>query len=156
MHRIDEHLFTLQQNLELFDIYQRQLTACDVAVEAHLGHSVTLRQVAFVLALHFALPKSAWIDGRGRLEGLGSGGTETASSESGFTAIRPVLSAVEGRTRRGFPRPDRMAATRLCVARHPRRPRPAIQVVFGIYRKGSGALCSAICSSNHFWNSSAV
>jgi hypothetical protein len=31
-----EHLFALQQNLELFDIYQRQLTACDVAVEAHL------------------------------------------------------------------------------------------------------------------------
>ncbi len=33
-----EHLFTLQQNLELFDIYQRQLAACDVAVEAHLTH----------------------------------------------------------------------------------------------------------------------
>jgi hypothetical protein len=32
-----EHLFALQQNLELFDIYQRQLTACDVAVEAHLA-----------------------------------------------------------------------------------------------------------------------
>ena len=31
-----EHLFALQQNLELFDIYQRQLTACDVALEAHL------------------------------------------------------------------------------------------------------------------------
>jgi len=35
-----EHLFTLQQNLELFDIYQRQLTACDVAMEAHLTHIV--------------------------------------------------------------------------------------------------------------------
>ena len=32
-----EHLFVLQQNLELFDIYQRQLTACDVAIEAHLA-----------------------------------------------------------------------------------------------------------------------
>lgn len=32
-----EHLFALQQNLELFDVYQRQLTACDVAVEAHLA-----------------------------------------------------------------------------------------------------------------------
>lgn len=31
-----EHVFVLQQNLELFDIYQRQLTACDVAIEAHL------------------------------------------------------------------------------------------------------------------------
>lgn len=30
-----EHLFVLQQNLELFDIYPRQLAACDVAVEAH-------------------------------------------------------------------------------------------------------------------------
>ncbi len=26
----------------------------------------------------------------------------------------------------------------------------------GAYRKGSGALCSAICCSNHVWNSSAV
>ena len=32
-----EHVFVLQQNLELFDIYQRQLTACDVAIEAHLA-----------------------------------------------------------------------------------------------------------------------
>jgi hypothetical protein len=32
-----EHGFVLQQNLELFDIYQRQLTACDVAIEAHLA-----------------------------------------------------------------------------------------------------------------------
>ena len=32
-----EHLFTLQQNLELFDVYQRQLTACDVAVEGYLA-----------------------------------------------------------------------------------------------------------------------
>jgi len=32
-----EHLFVLQQNLELFDAYQRQLAACDTAIDAHLG-----------------------------------------------------------------------------------------------------------------------
>ena len=32
-----EHLFVLQQNLELFDTYQQQLTACDAAIEAHLA-----------------------------------------------------------------------------------------------------------------------
>jgi transposase len=37
-HYRDEHVFVLQQNLELFDAYQRQLTACDVAIEAHLAH----------------------------------------------------------------------------------------------------------------------
>lgn len=31
-----EHLFILQQNLELFDAYQRQLATCDTAIEAHL------------------------------------------------------------------------------------------------------------------------
>jgi hypothetical protein len=31
-----EHLFVLQQNLDLFDVYQRQVPACDVAIEAHL------------------------------------------------------------------------------------------------------------------------
>ena len=31
-----EHVFVLQQNLELFDRYQEQLGACDAAVEAHL------------------------------------------------------------------------------------------------------------------------
>jgi transposase len=31
-----EHLFALQQNLELFDTYQRQLAACDAAVETYL------------------------------------------------------------------------------------------------------------------------
>jgi transposase len=38
-----EHVFVLQQNLELFDAYQRQLAACDAAIEAHLqtlaGHA---------------------------------------------------------------------------------------------------------------------
>jgi transposase len=32
-----EHVFVLQQNLELFDTYQRQLAACDTAIEAHLA-----------------------------------------------------------------------------------------------------------------------
>jgi transposase len=32
-----EHVFALQQNLELFDAYQRQLIACDAAIEAHLA-----------------------------------------------------------------------------------------------------------------------
>ena len=32
-----EHVFVLQQNLDLFDAYQQQLTACDVAIEAHLA-----------------------------------------------------------------------------------------------------------------------
>lgn len=31
-----EHVFVLQQNLALFDIYQQQITACDAAVKAHL------------------------------------------------------------------------------------------------------------------------
>jgi transposase len=32
-----EHLFVLQQNLELFDVYQQQLAACDTAIERHLA-----------------------------------------------------------------------------------------------------------------------
>ena len=32
-----EHVFVLQQNLELFDTYQQQLAACDGALEAHLA-----------------------------------------------------------------------------------------------------------------------
>jgi hypothetical protein len=32
-----EHVFVLQQNLELFDAYQQQLAACDTAMEAHLA-----------------------------------------------------------------------------------------------------------------------
>lgn len=31
-----EHVFVLQQNLELFDAYQRQLAGCDAAIEAYL------------------------------------------------------------------------------------------------------------------------
>ena len=36
-HYRPEHLFVLQQNLELFDMYHRQLAACDAAIEAHLA-----------------------------------------------------------------------------------------------------------------------
>lgn len=32
-----EHVFVLQQNLELFDVFQQQLAACDTAIEAQLG-----------------------------------------------------------------------------------------------------------------------
>ncbi len=32
-----EHLFVLQQNLELFDVFQQQLAACDRAIEAYLA-----------------------------------------------------------------------------------------------------------------------
>jgi transposase len=35
-HYRPEHVFVLQQNLELFDRYQAQLAACDTAIEAHL------------------------------------------------------------------------------------------------------------------------
>lgn len=37
-----EHLFVLQQNLELFDTYQQQLMACDAAVEGHLAQLAAL------------------------------------------------------------------------------------------------------------------
>jgi len=35
-HYRPEHVFVLQQNLELFDAYQRQLAACDAAIEGHV------------------------------------------------------------------------------------------------------------------------
>jgi len=35
-HYRPEHIFVLQQNLELFDAYQHQLAACDTAIEAHV------------------------------------------------------------------------------------------------------------------------
>lgn len=36
-HYRPEHLFVLRQNLELFDAYQRQLAACDAAIEGHVA-----------------------------------------------------------------------------------------------------------------------
>jgi transposase len=35
-----EHVFVLQQNLELFDMYQRQVAGCDVAIDAHLARLI--------------------------------------------------------------------------------------------------------------------
>jgi transposase len=35
-HYQPEQIFVLKQNLELFDVYQRQLVACDTEIEAHL------------------------------------------------------------------------------------------------------------------------
>jgi transposase len=35
-HYRPEHVFVLQQNLELFDAYRRQVAACDAAIEAHV------------------------------------------------------------------------------------------------------------------------
>jgi transposase len=39
-HYRPEHVFVLQQNLELFDVCHAQLAACDTAIEAHI-HTVT-------------------------------------------------------------------------------------------------------------------
>jgi transposase len=36
-----EHVFVLQQNLELFDTYQRQLAACDTGIEGQLARLTT-------------------------------------------------------------------------------------------------------------------
>ena len=38
-HYRPEHLFVLQQNLELFDACQAQLAACDHAIEAHIQYA---------------------------------------------------------------------------------------------------------------------
>jgi len=35
-HYRPEHVFVLQQNLELFDTYQRQVAACDAAIDTHV------------------------------------------------------------------------------------------------------------------------
>jgi len=45
-----EHVFVLQQNLEIFDMYQRQLATCDAAIEAHLQR-LTARVTAPTTAL---------------------------------------------------------------------------------------------------------
>ena len=51
-----EHVFVLQQNLELFDTYQQRLAACDIAIEAHLAQ----------LAVTTAPPVSSLPDARRR------------------------------------------------------------------------------------------
>src|SRR5215470_16775290 len=50
------HLFALKQNLELFDTYQRQLTACDAAIEGHLQ---TLATKAAAAADPLPAPRSS-------------------------------------------------------------------------------------------------
>jgi transposase len=39
-----EHLFALRQNFEAFEFYQRQITDCDQAIEAHLTNLAQTRQ----------------------------------------------------------------------------------------------------------------
>lgn len=72
-----EHLFVLQQNLELFDYYQQHLTACDQAIEQHLT-----RLAAAVPAPATPLPA-------GRHRKIGSG------NEPRFD-LRPVLYQLTG------------------------------------------------------------
>jgi transposase len=54
-HYRPEHLFALKQNLELFDIYQHQVAACDAAIEVHLH---TLAAEATVPATLLPEPRS--------------------------------------------------------------------------------------------------
>jgi transposase len=49
-HYRPEHLFVLQQNLELFDACQAQLAACDTAIEAHV-HTLSATLAAPTAAL---------------------------------------------------------------------------------------------------------
>jgi hypothetical protein len=49
-HYRPEHLFVLQQNLELFDACQAQLAACDTAIEAHV-HTLSASLAAPTAAL---------------------------------------------------------------------------------------------------------
>ena len=49
-HYRPEHLFVLQQNLELFDACQTQLAACDTAIEAHV-HTLSASLAAPTAAL---------------------------------------------------------------------------------------------------------
>lgn len=62
-----EHLFVLQQNLELFDIYQQQIAACDAAIEAHL-HTLTAQAVAPTTPLPSARPRQKPRDNEPRFE----------------------------------------------------------------------------------------
>ena len=66
-HYRPEHLFALQQNLELFDIYQQQMTACDAAIEAHL-RTLTARAVAPTPPLPSPRPRQKPRDNEPRFE----------------------------------------------------------------------------------------
>lgn len=72
-----EHVFVLQQNLELFDTYQHQLTACDAAIEAQLTH----------LAAHATPPATPLAPPRRR--------QKPRENEPGFD-IRPLLHRLTG------------------------------------------------------------
>ena len=72
-----EHLFVLQQNLELYDAHQQQLRACDAAIEAHLAH----------LAAQTAPPSSALPAARRR--------QKPRRNEPSFD-LRPLLHRLSG------------------------------------------------------------
>jgi transposase len=62
-----EHLFALQQHLELFDIYQQQIAACDAAIEAHL-HALTAHAVVPTTPLPSPRPRQKPRDNEPRFE----------------------------------------------------------------------------------------
>jgi transposase len=62
-----EHLFVLQQNLELFDIYQQQIAACDAAIEAHL-HTLTAQAPVPTTPLPSPRPRQKPRDNEPRFE----------------------------------------------------------------------------------------
>jgi hypothetical protein len=54
-----EHVFVLQQNLELFDIYQQQLAACDRTIEGHLAQLAVTASSASPLPAARRRPRKA-------------------------------------------------------------------------------------------------
>jgi transposase len=54
-----EHVFVLQQNLELFDTYQQQLAACDRTLEGHLAHLAVTASSASPLPAARRRPRKA-------------------------------------------------------------------------------------------------
>jgi transposase len=62
-----EHVFVLQQHLQLFDAYQAQLTACDAAVEAHLT-TLVARMAPPTTPLPTARPRQKPRDNEPRFE----------------------------------------------------------------------------------------
>jgi len=54
-----EHVFVLQQNLELFDIYQQQLAACDRTIEGHLAQLAVTASSASPLPAARRRPRTA-------------------------------------------------------------------------------------------------
>jgi hypothetical protein len=79
-----EHVFVLQQNLELFDTYQHHLTTCDAAIEAQLTRLARRVRRARVSA---------------------AGGATPAQTARERTSLRPPDPVAPGHRHR--PRPDR-------------------------------------------------